>query len=70
MEKKSCDTCGIRGDAGVYIRTARLEEIDVEEMVELNFIPSTVSEELWILHICDNECSEEGFKFYQLAAVV
>ena len=47
-----------------------LEEVDVEEMVELNFIPSTVSEELRILHTYDKECSDKGFKFYQLAAVV
>ena len=47
-----------------------LEGIDDEEMEELSFIPSALSEPRWALHMCDNECNEEGFKFYQLAAIV
>ena len=39
-------------------------------MEELSFIPSAVSEPRWALHVCDIECREEGFKFYQLAAIV
>ena len=31
---------------------------------------SAVSGPLWALHLCDNECSEQGFKHFQLAAVV
>ena len=47
-----------------------LEEIDVEEMEELSFVPSAVSEARWALHMCDNKCSREGFTFHQLAASV
>ena len=37
---------------------------------ELGFVTSAVGEPLAALHICDNKCSEQGFKFFQLAAVV
>ena len=33
-------------------------------------MPSAVSEPLWALHVCDNKCSEQGFKYFQQAAVV
>ena len=46
------------------------EEKDEEEMEELSFVPSAVSEPRWALHICDNKCNKEGYKFHQLAAVV
>ena len=46
------------------------EEIHDEEMKELSFIPSAVREPRWALHVCDNKCNKEGFKFYQLAAFV
>ena len=46
-----------------------LEEIDDEEVEELSFIPSAVSEPRWALHTCDNKCSK-GFKFHHLAATV
>ena len=39
-------------------------------MEELSFIPSAVGEPRSALHMCDNKCREEGFKFYQLAAIV
>ena len=39
-----------------------LEEIDDEEMEELSFIPSAVSEPRCALHMCDNKCSKEGFQ--------
>ena len=42
------------------------EEIDVQEMEELSFIPSAVSEPRWALHMSDNKCCKEAFKFYQL----
>ena len=44
-----------------------IEEENDEEMEELSFIPSAVSEKL---HICDDKSREEGFKFYQLVATV
>ena len=43
-EKKSSDTCGIRRDAGLCVRTARAQrERHEEEMEELSFISSAVS---------------------------
>ena len=41
-----------------------------EEVEEIGFVPSAVSGPLWVLHLCDNECSEQGFKYIQLAAIV
>ena len=43
---------------------------DEEEMEELSFVPSAVSEPRWSLHVCDNKCREKGFTFFQVAAVV
>ena len=40
-----------------------------EEVEEIGFVPSAVSEPLWALHLCDNECCEQGFKYFQLAAL-
>ena len=37
---------------------------------KLSFIPSAVSEPRWTLHMCDNKCRQEGFKFYLLVAIV
>ena len=51
-------------------RQQGVEEIDAEEMEELSFIPSAVSEPRWALHMCYNKCNEESNKFYQLAAIV
>ena len=45
-----------------------LEETDAEEVEELSFIPSAVSEPRW--DVCENECIQEGFKFCQLVAIV
>ena len=39
-------------------------------MEELSFIPSAVIDPRRALHICDNKCEVEGFKFYQLVAIV
>ena len=47
-----------------------LEELGPAEIEELSFVPSAVSEPRWVLHMCDNKCNHEGFRFYQLAAVV
>ena len=47
-----------------------LEEIDDEEMEEMSLIPSAVSAPRWALHMCDNKCNTEGFKFYQPVAIV
>ena len=44
--------------------------IDDEEIEEPSFIPSAVREPRWALHMCDNDCNKEGFKFHQLAAIV
>ena len=45
-------------------------ERDEEEMEELSFIPRAVSEPRLALQICDNTCTKEGFKFFQIAAIV
>ena len=45
-------------------------EENEEEMEELSFIPCAVSEPRWAVHMCDNKCREEGFKFNQIAAIV
>ena len=47
-----------------------IEEENEEEMKELSFIPSAVSEPRCALHMCDYKCRKEGFKFYQLPATV
>ena len=47
-----------------------MEEESEEEMEERSFIPSAVSEPRWALHMCDNMCTGEGFKFFELAAIV
>ena len=41
-----------------------------EEIEEIGFVPSAVSEPLWALHLCDNQCREQGFKFHQIAGIV
>ena len=41
-----------------------------EEVEEIGCVPSVVSEPLWALYLCDNECSEQGFKYFQLVAIV
>ena len=47
-----------------------LVELGQEEIEELSFVPSAVSEPQWGLHTCDNRCREEGFKFFQSAVIV
>ena len=47
-----------------------IEEEHEEEMKELSFIPSAVSEPRWALHMCDDKFREEGFGFYQFPAIV
>ena len=47
-----------------------METEDEEEMEELSFVPSAVSEPRWSLQRCDNKCREKGFTFFQVAAVV
>ena len=47
-----------------------LEELGQEEIEALSFVPSAVSEPQWALQMCDNKCREEGFEFFQLAAIV
>ena len=48
----------------------RCEDLEQGEAEELGFVPSAVSEPLWALHTCENKCSEQGCKVFQLAAIV
>ena len=41
-----------------------------EEMDELSFVPSAVSDPRWALHMWNNKCREKGFQFFQIAAIV
>ena len=41
-----------------------------EEVEEIGFVQSALSEPLWALLLCDNKCSEQGFKYFQLVAAV
>ena len=52
-------------------------EVDKEEgMEELTFVPSAVSdsagwhEPLRVKYMCDQKCNKEGFKFYDIAAIL
>ena len=47
-----------------------IEEEHEEKMEELSFIPIAVSDPRWALHMCDNECREESFKFCYFVANV
>ena len=47
-----------------------MEAENEEEMKDLGFIPSAVSDPRWALHMCDNKCTEKGYKLCQIAAVV
>ena len=38
-------------------------------MEELRFVLSAVSEPRWALHMCDDNCGEEGLTFFTAAAV-
>ena len=63
------------------IAVIRVESVETQDQVsepqgpkgimeELRFIPSAVSEPRLALHMCDNKCNKEGFKFYQFAAAL
>ena len=39
-------------------------------MEEIGFVPSAVSESREAAHWCDNQCSERGFRFNQIGAMV
>ena len=41
-----------------------------EEVEELSFVPSAASEPRWVLHMCAKKCSEQGLKFFRIAAIV
>ena len=47
-----------------------MEAENEEEMEELSFIPSAVSEPRRALHICDIKCRAKGFKFFAIAGIV
>ena len=47
-----------------------MEELSGKEMEDFGAIPSAVGVPRWALHMSDNKCREEGFKFCQIAAVV
>ena len=36
----------------------------------MDFVPSALSEPRGAIHWCDNQCSEHGFRFNQIGAVV
>ena len=38
-------------------------------MEKISSFPSAVSEPLWALHMCDNKCRAEGFKFHEVAFI-
>ena len=46
-----------------------LQELGQEEIEELSFVPSAVGQPQWALHMCDNQCREEGFNFFHLVAI-
>ena len=39
-----------------------IEEENEEEVEELSFVPSAVSEPRWALHMCDNKCWRRGLQ--------
>ena len=45
-------------------------QADENDVEELRFVPSAVSEPRWALHMCDDKCGKEGFTFFTAAAVV
>ena len=45
----------------------KMEVEDEKNMEELSFVTRAPR---WALHMCDNNCKERGFKFFQIAAVV
>ena len=47
-----------------------MEAEDEKDMEELRIITSVVSEPRLVVHMCDNTCRKEGFKFFELAAIV
>ena len=59
-----------RRHAGVHLKQQWLEELSQEETEELGFVPSAVREPQWALHVYENKCREESFKFFQLVAIV
>ena len=55
----------------MYLRLDQTMEVeDDENLVELSFVSSAVSEPRWALHMCDKKCKAKSFKFYELAASV
>ena len=48
----------------------KVEVEDEKNIEELSSVPSAVSEPRWALHMCDNKCGTEGFRFLEMAAVV
>ena len=47
----------------------KMEAEDEKDMEELSFVPSAVREPRWTLHMCDCQCGEEGFEFFETAAI-
>ena len=39
-------------------------------MEELSFVPGAVSEPRWAPQMCDKKCRANGFKFFEIVAVV
>ena len=57
-EKKSGDTCGIGRNARLERR--RCGYPSQEEVEEIGFVPSAVSESLWALHLCDKNAANRA----------
>ena len=53
-EKKSSSTCGVGGRRKTVSEPQWIVEENEEEMEEVSFAPSAVSELRWALHMCDN----------------
>ena len=47
-----------------------METENEEDMEELSFLPSAVSEPRWALQICANKCRAKGLKFLEISANV
>ena len=45
-------------------------DVSQEEVEEVGFVPSALSEPRGVVHWCDNQCSEDGFRFNQIGAMV
>ena len=64
-EKENGNACGIGRNENFEMERRSQEEVEV-----MGFVPSAENEPLCALHLCDNGCMEQGFKYFQIAAIV